>query len=638
MPVCFILAQLMQKEGSKSLSLSIAALGVVYGDIGTSVLYAFKECLMHGLRTDREIIAVLSLIIWTLLTLVGLKYLSHIMRADNHGEGGILSLLSLALPACAKGGKHVTVVVVAIGIGGAALLYGDGVITPAISVLSAVEGMLIATEKVRPFILPLTLGILAGLFAVQFKGTGVIGKFFGPVMLLWFSVVGVLGVIQIVSNPIVLKALNPLEAGYFFTHHGSGALVIMGSVFLVVTGGEALYADMGHFGRAPIARAWRWVVCPALVLNYLGQGALVLRDEAARENPFFHMVSSGLLYPLVGLATAATIIASQALISGAFSLTMQGIQMGYIPRMEILHTSGEEHGQIFIPKLNIMLGIGCAALVLGFRSSSALASAYGIAVTLTMLATTTLFYFASQNLWNWRPLKAATFCLLFGTIEAVFFTANALKVLHGGWFPLAAGALVFLIMTTWKTGRAVLLTRLAPGMPLNDFIASIALAGTLDEQHKLHRCQGTAIYLASDSSATPNALVKNIKHNQVLHQRNIILTILTMRNLPHVSTEERVSITDCTEGFYSVVARFGFMDTPHIKEVIRASERAGLNIDADRATFFIGRERIIATAKPGMAIWREHLFVFMSKHAENAADFFHLPPDRVYEVSQVVEI
>lgn len=628
----------MHDQRSKTLSLSLGALGVVYGDIGTSVLYAFKECLHHGISTDRDVVSVLSLIIWTLFSIVSVKYLWQIMRADNQGEGGILTLLSLAIDPNSKSKTLVIKGVLALGLAGAALLYGDGIITPAISVLSAVEGLEIATEQLKPFVLPLTIGILVGLFAVQSKGTGTIGRWFGPVMLVWFTVLGVLGVTHITRNPSVLRALNPLEALYFLTHHGVGALAIMGSVFLVVTGGEALYADMGHFGRRPIARAWTFLVCPALILNYLGQGALVLTNPAARENPFFFMAPSSMLYPLIAIATAATIIASQALISGAFSLTMQGIQMGYIPRMEIRHTSHEEHGQIFIPKVNIMLAIGCSALVLSFQSSSALASAYGIAVTLTMLATTALFYFASQRLWNWSPLKAALFCLAFGVIELMFFAANALKVFHGGWVPLVAGAGIFAVMTTWRKGRRLLRLNLPPTMPLDDFIASISLAGTLAEENKLHRSHGTAIFLAADPHSTPNAMLKNIKHNQILHERNILLTILTDRSRPHVPPEERAQVEDRGEGFYRLAARFGFMENPYIDEVVRAAKEKGLPIDLERATFFVGKERIIATAKQGMALWREHLFVFLSKHAENAADFFQLPPNRVYEVSHVVEI
>jgi KUP system potassium uptake protein len=627
-----------EQRESSTLSRSIGALGVVYGDIGTSVLYAFKECLLHGLTTDRDIIGVLSLIIWSLFALVSVKYLAIVMRADNQGEGGILALLSLAFPKGAKTAGIATGGMIAVGIAGASLLYGDGVITPAISVLSAVEGLLIATTKIEPFIIPLTLGILVGLFAVQSKGTGAIGAWFGRVMLAWFTVLAVLGVMHITRNFAVLRALNPLEGFYFLTHHGRAALIIMGSVFLVVTGGEALYADMGHFGRKPISRAWTFLVCPALILNYLGQGALVLADPAARENPFFYMAPNWALYPLVALATTATIIASQALISGAFSLTMQGIQMGYIPRMAIRHTSMEEHGQIYIPKLNFILAIGCTALVIGFQSSTALASAYGIAVTLTMLATTAIFYHAAQRLWQWSPLRAGLTCAFFGSIEAVFFTANSLKILHGGWFPLAAGACIFLTMMTWKDGRTVLRKSLPPGMPLDDFIASISMAGTLDEQNKLHRSQGTAVFLAGNPNGTPNAMIKNIKHNQILHRQNILLTIVTDPTRPYVPPAERVEVSDRTEGFFRLIANFGFMETPQIDEVIRAAGEKGLTIHRDKTTFFVGKERIVVMAKSGMAPWREHLFAFLSKHAENAADFFQLPPDRVYEVSQVVEI
>jgi KUP system potassium uptake protein len=412
----------------------------------------------------------------------------------------------------------------------------------------------------------------------------------------------------------------------------------MGGVFLVVTGCEALYADMGHFGRRPIALAWGFVVCPSLILNYLGQGALALSTPAARENPFFHMAGGWALYPLIALATAAAIIASQALIAGVFSLTMQGIQMGYIPRMEILHTSKEAHGQIYIPKINILLGLGCGALVIGFQSSSALVSAYGIAVTLTMLATTSLFYFASRKLWQWSPLRAGLTCALFASIEIVFFASNSLKIFHGGWFPLVAGTLIFVTMVTWNRGRRLIQEGLPPAMPLKDFIGSLSLAGALNEQHKLHRTPGTAVFLSGNAHGTPNALIKNIKHNQILHSKNIVLTIETDHGRPHVPSAERVDIADFTEGFYRVVAHFGFMEKPHISEVVRAAGQHGLEIDPNRTTFFLGRERIVATKKPGMSPWREHYFVFLSKHAENAADFFRLPPNRVYEVSQVVEI
>jgi KUP system potassium uptake protein len=629
------------RSSKPTLGLTIGALGVAYGDIGTSVLYAFKECLHHGLSTDREIVGVLSLIIWSLIILVTVKYIAVVTRADNQGEGGILALLSLAFPKDTKVTGVAAGGILAVGIAGAALLYGDGVITPAISVISAVEGLLPA-EKIKPliqpFIIPITLGILVGLFAVQSKGTAALGKWFGRVMLVWFTVLAGLGIYHITKNPAVLRALNPLEGFDFLTHHGRMSLLVMGGVFLVVTGGESLYADLGHFGRPAIARAWTFVVCPALMLNYLGQGALALSDPTSHGNPFFHMAPDWALYPLVALATTAAVIASQALISGAFSLTMQGIQMGYIPRMEIRHTSRDEHGQIFIPKINSMLAVGCAALVIGFGSSTRLANAYGIAVTLTMMATTTIFYFAARRVWNWSVLRAGLTCLLFGSLECVFLAANSLKIPHGGWFPLVFGAGVFTVMSTWKDGRALLRKRLPPGMPLDDFIASISMAGTLDEQNQLHRIHGTAVFLAGNPEGTPNALVKNIKHNQILHERNVLLTIVTDHSRPHVPPEQRVQIADRTDGFFRVVASFGFMDTPHIDEVIRATSAAGLPLHRERTTFFVGKERIVVTAKEGMAEWREHLFVFLSKHSENAADFFQLPPDRVYEVSQVVEI
>jgi len=627
------------EDTKKKLGLSLAALGVVYGDIGTSPLYAFKECLHHGLTSDREIIGVLSLIIWTLFLLVGIKYMANVMKADNQGEGGILALLSLIglKKGDAKNGRR-SKIILAFGICGAALLYGDGVITPAISVISAVEGLLIATPDLKPFVIPLTIGILAGLFSLQHNGTGTIGKYFGPVMILWFGTLATTGAIQIFGSPRVLWALNPINGAMFLVEHGFGGLIIMGSIFLVVTGAESIYADMGHFGRKPISLAWRYLVFPSLILNYLGQGALVLSNPLARENPFFFMVPHALLYPLVALATAAAIIASQALISGAFSLTMQGIQMGYIPRMEILHTSKDEHGQIYIPKVNGMLAVGCILLVLTFQSSSALTSAYGIAVVLTMMCTTVLFYFASQKIWGWHPLKSALFCAVFGSFELVFFFANSFKIPNGGWFPLLAAAVLFTIMTTWKDGRQLLQSRLQPGMPLDDFFSSISLAGTLSEKNSLHRSHGTAVFLASNPEGTPNALIKNIKHNQVIHTRNIFLTIITDKSRAYVRDDERVTVSDRTEGFFRVVASFGFMENPHIGEVIRATQEAGLIIEPERTTFFVGKERIVASGKPGMALWREHLFVFMSKHSENAADFFQLPPDRVYEVSQVVEI
>ncbi|MEA3209827.1 MAG: system potassium uptake protein [Chthoniobacter sp.] len=618
---------------------SIGALGVVFGEIGTSVLYAFRGCLHDGIDTERDIIGVLSMIIWSLFTIVSLKYLAIVMRADNQGEGGILALLSLAFSKVTRTRGVMTGGLMTIGIAGAALLYGDGVITPALAVLAAIGELRAETPKIAPFIIPLSLGILMGLFAVQSKGTGAIGKWFGKVMLVWFLVLAVLGITNIATNPSVLRALNPLEGFDFLTRHGTASLFIMGSVFLVVTGSEALYADMGHFGRKAISRAWTFLVCPALILNYLGQGALVLVNPAARENPFINMAPNWARFPLVALATAAAIIASQAFISGAFSLARQGIQMGYIPRMEILHTSKDEHGQIYIPRLNIILAIGCAAMVLGFGNSDALAGIYGVALNLTMLATTAIFFFVAQRLWGWSPLRAGLTCLLFGSIEAIFLAANSLKIMHGGLLPLVLGAGIFIVMMTWRDGRSQLRKSLPPGMPLDDFIASISIAGSLDEQNILHRSQGTAVFLAEDPDGIPNALIKNLKHNQILHRQNIVLTIITDANRPYVMPEYRAEVSDRTEGFFRVITRFGFMESPNIEQVIRLAGENGLAIHLDKTTFYVGKERIVvAEMQPGISAWRVHLFAFLSNNAESAVDYLQIRSDRLYEVSQVVEM
>src|SRR6478672_3455179 len=453
---------------------ALGALGIVYGDIGTSVLYAFRECLAHSAHHQETILGILSLIIWTLTLLVTGKYLTFVMRADNQGEGGILALLSLAFPESVSEAQksRLTIVMIGVGLMGAALLYGDGVITPAISVLSAMEGLTVAAHWLAPFSVPLTILILVLLFAFQRKGTESVAKVFGPIMLVWFLTLAITGIIQIARYPNVFAAINPLHALWFLTSHGVGSLIILGSVFLVVTGAEALYADLGHFGRRPIALAWHSVVFPSLLLNYLGQGALVLRDPATHESPFFHMVPSWLLWPLIALATAATVIASQALISGAFSLTMQGVQMGYVPFINIRHTSREEHGQIYISQINTLLALGCIALVIGFKSSDALASAYGIAVTLTMVATTLLLYFAARRIWKWSILRAGALCAILLAVEGAFLVGNSAKVMQGGWLPLAIGAVVFLQMTTWKKGRYLVRKNARQMVSLTDLIIS----------------------------------------------------------------------------------------------------------------------------------------------------------------------
>ena len=627
----------MKSNKRASLYSALGALGIVYGDIGTSVLYAFRECLAHGIRDREEIVGILSLIIWTLTLLVTVKYLTFVTRADNRGEGGILALLSLAFPENPNEEKksNLSATMIAIGVIGAALLYGDGVITPAISVLSATEGLSVAAPWLEPFTVPLTLAILVVLFIFQRKGTESVAKLFGPVMLVWFVTLAITGILQIVRHPSVLAAINPLHAAHFLISHGSGSLMIVGSVFLVATGAEALYADLGHFGRRPIALAWYWIVFPSLLLNYLGQGALTLRDPSTRESPFFHMVPNWLLWPLIALATAATVIASQALISGAFSLTMQAVQLGYVPLINIRHTSHEEHGQIYIPQINTLLALGCMALVLGFRSSSALASAYGIAVTLTMIATTLLLYFAARRVWKWSIPQAAALCALLLAVEGTFLAANSTKVIQGGWFALAIGAAVFLLMTTWKKGRYLLRKNLPARLSLREFIASTTALGR--EAGLVPRVPGTAVFMAGQPRGTPVPLLHNFKHNHVLHERNIMLTILTDR-VPYVSKESRVEIKDLSKGFFRIIAHFGFMETPTISEIITCCAMREFVIEEQKTSFFLGNETIVTTRKPGMARWREHLFVAMSRHAQRPAQFFKLPVNRTIELGQRVEI
>jgi KUP system potassium uptake protein len=627
----------MTETNRASLRTALGALGVVYGDIGTSVLYAFKECLSFRVSQHNEgILGILSLIIWTLILLGTVKYLTFVTRADNHGEGGILALLSLAFPeSISEAAKpKLAALMIVIGVSGAALLYGDGVITPAISVLSATEGLIVAAPWLEDFTVPLTILILVGLFSFQRKGTESVAKLFGPIMLVWFLVLGITGVRQVVSSPEVLAAINPFYAIRFLAVHGWDTLVILGGVFLVTTGAEALYADLGHFGRKPIALAWHWVVFPALILNYLGQGALALRDPVARENPFFHMVPEWLLWPLIALATVAAVIASQALISGAFSLTMQSVQMGYTPFINIRHTSHEEHGQIYIPQINTLLAVGCIALVLIFRSSNALASAYGIAVTLTMIATTLLLYFAARRVWKWSPLRATILCAPFLIIEFGFLAANSTKIAEGGWMPLLIGAIVFLMMTTWKKGRHLLSKSFPEALSLREFVASM----TSERQHSIipTRVPGTAVFLAGQPRGTPGPLLHNLKHNKVLHERNIVLTIRTDR-IPYVSKLSRVEITDLSHGFYRVVAHFGFMETPTLSEVIESCGLKNCVIEEDKTSFFLGREILVCTNKPGMARWHKSLYSAMSRVAQRPAEFFKLPVNRTVELGQRVE-
>jgi KUP system potassium uptake protein len=619
--------------GNKLFILSLTALGVVYGDIGTSPLYAMREC-FHGPHavepTPPNILGVLSLIFWSLVIVISVKYLIFVMRADNRGEGGILALTALVTPL--HGGKRIERwFLVMLGLFGAALLYGDGMITPAISVLSAVEGLEIATPVLEPYVIPITIAILIGLFLFQSHGTARVGKVFGPVTLVWFLTLGALGLAEIATEPGVFVALNPLHGLEFFARNGWHGFLVLGSVFLVVTGGEALYADMGHFGLRPIRLVWFAVVLPALLLNYFGQGALLLTTPEAAENPFYLLAPSWALYPMVVLSTAATVIASQAVISGAYSLTMQAVQLGFSPRVDIEHTSSTERGQIYIPGINWALLVACIGLVVGFRSSSNLAAAYGVAVTSTMAITTVLLFVVMRNRWRWSLAVAIPLCALFLVIDLAFFSATMVKVLDGGWFPLAVAALVFAVMSTWKTGRRLLGERIrARTAPLRSFLAQL-------EQKPPMRVPGTAVFMYSNPTGTPPALVHNLEHNKVLHEDVVVLTLETLE-VPHVHDDERVEVETLAEGFYRILLRYGFMEEPNVPEALAALRVPGLNLAPESTTYFLGHETMLATKEPGMALWRERLFIFMSRNARRATSYFSIPPERVVELGSQIEL
>ncbi|MEN9574473.1 MAG: hypothetical protein RL514_2328 [Verrucomicrobiota bacterium] len=617
-------------------AITLAALGVVFGDIGTSPLYAMKECFnpanpAHTVKpTPENVFGVLSLIFWSLVLIVSVKYLVFVMRANNKGEGGILALMAMAFPDREQPQRS-RAVLMGCGVFGAALLYGDGMITPAISVLSAVEGLSVATTAFDHFILPITVAILVGLFSIQRLGTGRVGALFGPVMVVWFIVLTVLGIKGIIAKPAVLGAINPWHGLHFLMTAGHQGFVVIGSVFLVVTGGEALYADMGHFGIRPIRLAWFGLVLPALFINYLGQGALLLTNPAAAENPFYLLAPKWALYPLVALSTAATVIASQALISGAYSLTMQAIQLGYLPRMNIRHTSRDERGQIYMPHVNWALMLSSIGLVLGFRSSTNLAAAYGIAVTLTMLVTTMLFYFAARHLWGWSSAKAIAVCCIFIGLEAAFCASNLLKVAHGGWFPLVAGAGIFAIMATWKTGRRLVWERMKNAtLPRDLFFADI-------ETNPPARVPGTAVFMAGNPNGTPVALLHNLKHNKVLHTRNILLTIVT-DEVPHVPETDRVQVEQLPCGFQRVVGHYGFMEEPDVLKLLQTCALTGGPLEIPKTTFFLSRETVLDTGKSRLARWRKWLFAVLSRNAQTATSFFGLPANRVVELGMQVEI
>jgi KUP system potassium uptake protein len=614
-------------------ALSLAALGVVYGDIGTSPIYAMRESLhgVHGVEaTQANVLGLLSLIVWALILVISIKYLVFVMRADNGGEGGMIALTALVTPAAPKARRR-RVVLVLLGLFGASLLYGDGMITPAISVLSAVEGLEVATPVFRPYVVPITIVILIGLFTVQKRGTAKIGAVFGPVMLLWFTTLGVLGLVNLVQHPQVLAAVSPHHAVRFFAENGSHGYLVLGSVFLAVTGGEALYADMGHFGIRPIRLTWFGFVLPALLLNYFGQGALVLGDPSAAEHPFFRLAPQWALLPLVGLTTLATVIASQAVISGAFSLTRQAVQLGYLPRMDIEHTSETHIGQIYLPGLNRVLMIACIGLVIGFGSSSRLAAAYGVAVTTDMVFTTILFAVVARTRWKWGLPAVFALTTAFLIVDVGFWGASLLKIPAGGWFPLVVAAVVFTIMTTWNTGRMILTERIGElSTGVEQFVARL-------QSEPVIRVPGTAVYLVRDPTIAPHALVQNLKHNKVLHERVVLLAMHTITTA-RVTADHRVSVEELAGGVYRVIARHGFAEDPEVPPVLALLAEHGLVIDPAQSTFFLGRETLLATKRPGMAIWREKLFVTLSRNARRATKYFCLPSDRVMELGGEIEL
>jgi KUP system potassium uptake protein len=555
-----------------------------------------------------------------------------VLRATNKGEGGILALMALAFPKRSLGASRRRALLIGLGVFGAALLYGDGMITPAISVLSAVEGLNVATPAFEHFVIPITVFTLIVLFAAQSRGTGRVGAVFGPVMVLWFISLALLGVRGILKAPEVLQSLNPWLGLEFLMHSGWTGFVVLGAVFLAVTGAEALYADVGHFGVRPIRIAWFGLVLPGLFLNYLGQGALVLHDPKSIENPFYLLAPHWALYLLVALATAATVIASQALISGAFSLTIQAIQLGYLPRMAVKHTSSTERGQIYLPHVNWALMLAAIGLVLGFRSSSNMAAAYGIAVTLTMLSTTVLFFFAARRLWGWSVWQAAAVCSLFLVVETAFFAANLLKVFNGGWFPLAMGLAIFLLMTTWKKGRELVWNKLRPAsLPLEMFLDE------MERNRKVPRVPGTALFMTANPEGTPIALLHNLKHNKVIHERNLILTILT-DEVPQVDAAKRLEVEKLAAGFQRIVAHYGFMEEPNVPELLANAPLVGEPINIHRTTFFLSRETILPTRSGSMTRWRQWLFAVMSRNAQSASSFYRIPAGRVVELGMQVEI
>ena len=622
-----------QQKNRNIAGLALAAIGIVYGDIGTSPLYTLKTIFdpAHGLAlTPANLIGVVSLIFWGLTIIVSFKYVALVLRADNRGEGGIMALLALVLAAIGDR-KRLHIVLLLIGVFGAALFYGDSVITPAISVLSAVEGLEVATPALQPYVVPLTIVVLVCLYAAQRHGTAGIGRWFGPIMLLWFAALAAMGIVNIAHSPGILAALNPWHALRFFIDNRGLGFLALGAIVLAFTGDEALYADMGHFGRKPIRLAWFAVAFPALALNYLGQGGLLLARPEAIDNPFYQQLGSWSVYPLVVLSTIATVIASQATISGTFSMTKEAIALGFLPRMRVVHTSEREIGQIYIPSVNWLQLIAVLLAVIGFGSSEQLASAYGIAVTATMLATTILTYFVIRYRWRLNLLLCIGATGFFLAIDIAFFSANVLKILHGGWFPLLLGTLLFTLMLTWRRGRQLVFDNLHKhAIPLGAFLESVFIAPPL-------RVAGTAIFLRGESDGVPHAMLHNLSHNKVMHERIAFLTVHIIDE-PHAERENQVRVTSFGHGCYQVDVTFGFKDEPDIPAMLALCSDHGLPFDMMQTSFFIARQTVISTPGAGMAPWLEHLFVAMQRNARDAADYYQIPTNRVIEVGTQVEI
>jgi KUP system potassium uptake protein len=624
-------------RGAALAKLALGALGVVYGDIGTSPLYALKECFggVHGVHpTPANVLGIVSLVFWAMTFVVTFKYLAFVMRADNRGEGGILALM--ALVGGAERARAFAAPLLLVGLFGTALLYGDGVITPAISVLGALEGVAVAAPAFSHVVVPATVVILTLLFLFQKRGTATVGAVFGPVTLVWFVCIAVLGARGIAADPSIVRALSPVHGVAFFAQNGWHGFLVLGAVVLVITGGEALYADMGHFGKRPIRVAWLAVAMPALLLNYMGQGALLLRDPGAARNPFYLLAPGWAVYPLIGVATAAAIVASQALISGAFSLTRQAVQLGYCPRVTIRHTSHAEIGQIYVPEVNWALGAATIALVLGFRSSSALAAAYGIAVTGTMTITTLLFHRVARDRWGWSRWKAWPLTSLLLAADLAFLSANAIKIEDGGWFPLAVGGVVFTLLSTWKKGRALLAAELqAAGLPLDLFLAEI-------RRRAPPRVPGTAVFMTGNVGSAPSALLHHLKHNKMLHERVLLVSVIA-EEIPSVPERERVAVRELGSGFFQVVARYGFMETPDIAALLASFPRregagARLELRPMETTYVLGRETLLPTGRARMARWRKWLFIVMARNSQSASAFFGLPPNRVVEMGAQIQM